>query len=184
MRYSDLKNALTQIGLDPLSIKIYLILISAKKQTGISDLANDLGVYRQKIYNALEELYKYNLVLRTAKFSRNIEAKSPRIVYSLLKKKQYEINKTTVTLKESLPDLITSFSSLGREPSVRIFDGTNKFIFLLATILDEISIDDQILSYNENNDFYKVVNYDYFFDIWIEKRVSKKIPIKILLNSD
>jgi hypothetical protein len=122
------------------------------------------------------------LVERENDFKRQIKVSSPAIVFTLLKQKQYEINRSVVDLQEELPHILANFFDQKTSLDVKVFDGENKFSYLLTTILDECADGVEMVSFNENNDIYNIINFKYFFDVWVEKRVSKRIFNKMLLH--
>ncbi len=58
-----------------------------------------------------------------------------------------------------------------------------KFTYLLTTILEECSDGVEMVSFNENNDIYSIIDAKYFFEIWVEKRIGKSIFNRILSHN-
>jgi sugar-specific transcriptional regulator TrmB len=181
MKNNKLNLALQKLGLDKLSISLYEILID-NPNCSVTELCTQTGQYRAKIYEALEELKTFGLVERENDFKRQIKVSSPTTVFTLLKQKQYEINRSVVDLQEELPYILANYFDQKSALGVKVFDGENKFTYLLTTILDECVDGTEMISFNENNDIYNIIDSKYFFDVWVEKRVAKKIFNRILLH--
>lgn len=176
MLSKNLKNALTELGLDIEAIKVYEQLLNLKNPT-ITEISGNIGTYRRKVYEVLENLFEIGLVEES-----RLIPKSPGIIATLLKAKQYKLNSSLVGFQDELPNILSNFFQQGRSPDIRVFDGLNKFLYLFNTILDEIENDQEILSFNEGDDLYEVLDLDYFFNFWIERRVQKGVRIKILAS--
>jgi len=178
MLSKNLKNAMTELGLDIEAIKVYEQLLTLKNPT-ITEISGNIGTYRRKVYEVLENLFEIGLVEES-----RLIPKSPGIIATLLKAKQYKLNSSLVGFQDELPNILSNFFQQGRSPDIRVFDGLNKFLYLFNTILDEIQINQEILSFNEGDDLYEVWDLDYFLNYWIQRRVKKGVNIRILANSD
>jgi sugar-specific transcriptional regulator TrmB len=176
-----IKKTLLEIGLSEMATKVYLQIYQNPKQN-ITEIAQNLGIYRRKIYESLDELEGLNLLGKSDQRYKEFRLKSPVFLKTMLKDKQHKLNKNLLDFEEVLPSLLTNFFEKGKIPEVRIFDQSNKFKYLFNTILDEIDPKDEILNYNEGDDFYKIVDIDYFFEVWVEKRIKKNIFIRVLAN--
>jgi sugar-specific transcriptional regulator TrmB len=181
MIYKNLTTSLEKLGLSKLSSDIYMELVSSP-DISISDLCLSTGQYRAKIYESYEELKAIGLIERNNDFTRKIVVKSPSVVTTLLKQKQFDITNSLVDLQAELPFILANISPSQKHLSIRVFEGTNKFNYLMTTILDECSEGEVMVSFNESDDLYEVIGNDYFFNIWIEKRIRKNIFNRILHN--
>jgi phage anti-repressor protein/predicted DNA-binding transcriptional regulator len=180
MNTKSIEKALLQLEISDLGIKTYILLCKTPG-INITQISIELGTYRQKIYEALDALAQVGLI---EKLGEKISLKSPVILKTLLKTKQYELNKATLDYEDTLPELLSNYFQEGKNPSIKIYDGTNKFRYLFNIILDELQAGGNILSYNEGDDLYESMDMDYYFNVWIPKRVGKNIFIKILANGD
>lgn len=183
MLQTKIIQAAVGLGLIEFEAKIYSLLIDLKNPT-ITQLCTQTGSYRRKVYEALERLTKVGLVEFASDYSRNIKVKSPIVLDTLLKSKQYELNKVSLNYQDLLPQLLTNFYTEGKEPQIQVFDGLNKFKYLFNTLLDRIPENIEMLSYNEGNDLYDILDLNYFLNIWVEKRIAKKVFAKVLANGD
>ncbi len=208
-----LQQILASLGLDLIQAQIYWQIYSNPKAS-VSDLANELGTYRKKIYEGLSALEKIGLLekiegngLNKTKSSvqnlpfanstnstsskveqRKIEpkikyqAKSPAIIQTLLKAKQHEASKFLLDFEDILPSLQTKFWESKVKSEVRIFNGENKFKYLLNTILLETEDYTEFLCFNEGEDLLNLFDADYFFQVWSPRRIAKNCFARILAN--
>ena len=181
MKNNKLHSALIGLGMDDLAANIYQALLD-RSDTSITQLCTQTGQYRAKIYTALESLKAIGLIERENDFKRQIKVSSPSTVFTMLKQKQYEVNRSVVDLETELPYILANYFDRKDTLDVKVFDGENKFTYLLTSILDECVDGTPMCSFNENNDIYNIVDAGYFFDVWIEKRITKKIFNRILLH--
>lgn len=175
--------AVVELGLSQFEAKIYAILVELKNPT-ITQLCIETGSYRRKVYEALEKLNGADLIEFASDYSRNIKVKSPVVLDTLLKSKQYELNKVSLNYQDLLPQLLTNFYTEGKEPAIQVFDGLNKFKYLFNTLLDQTPENIEMLSYNESQDLYDILDLPYFLNVWVEKRIAKKVFAKVLANGD
>lgn len=183
MNYKNLTQSLQKLELSSYAITIYLEVLS-KSNISISELCVITGQYRAKIYEAFEQLKQIGLIERDNDFTRKIVVKPPSVVATLLKQKQFELTNSLVDLEAELPYILANISQSQNSLSIRVFEGTNKFNYLMTTILDECSEGEEMISFNESDDLYDVIGANYFFEIWINKRIQKKIFNRVLVNSN
>ena len=161
--------------LDEFDAKTYIHLLETGDKN-ISNIALQLKTYRVKIYRSIEILKQRKLI------NDDLSAKSPRILNSLLKQKEYQLNSQYRKYREYLTSLADNFESPNKEIFSQTFVGVNQFVNLFVNLLDSIKEGAEMISYNEGNDLYQILDTDYFFEIWVQKRVAKKIFNRILVN--
>ncbi len=183
MKNNKLNKAMEKLGISPLGILVYTNLLD-NPEMSISDICTIAGQYRAKIYEALNELKVIGLIERENNYKRQIQVASPSTIFNLLKQKQYEINRSVVDLEQELPYILANYFDQKDNLDIKVFDGQNKFTYLLTSILDECVDGTEMISFNENNDIYDIIDSRYFFDVWVEKRVEKSIFNKILSHPD
>lgn len=181
MLQTKIIEAVIELGLSKFEAKIYALLIDLKNPT-VTQLCTQTGSYRRKVYEALEALNQAGLIEHRSDYSRNIKVKSPVVLDTLLKSKQYELNKVSLNYQDLLPQLLSNFYTEGKEPQIQVFDGLNKFKYLFNTLLDQVKNDTEMLSYNEGQDLYDILDLNYFLNIWVEKRIAKKVFARVLAN--
>jgi sugar-specific transcriptional regulator TrmB len=179
MKNTKLNKSMTKLGLSDLAIKIYEVLLD-NPDLSITEICTQTGQYRAKVYEGFEELKNIGLLERENNFKRVIKLSSPSTVFNLLKQKQYDINRSVVDLEQELPYILANYFDSKESLDIKIFDGQNKFVYLLTSILDECVDGTEMVSFNENNDIYDIIDSKYFFDVWVEKRIQKSIFNRIL----
>lgn len=175
--------AVIELGLTKFEAGIYILLLDQKTPT-ITELVTRTGTYRRKVYEALQRLNEMGLIEHQADYSREIVVMSPVVLDTLLKSRQYELNKVSLNYQDILPQLMTNYFSEGKVPQIQVFDGLNKFQYLFNTILDQTKDNTEMLSYNEGQDLYDILDLNYFLSVWVAKRVAKKVFARVLANGD
>jgi len=171
------------LGLDKFHSELYCELLELEEPT-IADLSRNLGVYRLKIYQGLEHLEKEDF-LEMVKTSLNedkisqIRLKSPGAIMAKLRHKKLEMERRTRDFEELMPELLGKYYQKNREPEVKIYTGKNQFYQLFNETL--IELNDEILILGEHEDFYNIVDFDYYYQNWCIPRAKKKIPVKVLV---
>ena len=183
MIQNTLHKSLAQIGLDDNQIKVYLLLLE-NNNFNVTDISRETGIGRNKIYDILKELAQLELIDHTKDFGRKILLKSPSIIGTLLKNQKYQVNHTINDFETILPNLITNYFETKVEPEIKIYEGVNKFVYLMNLILSESQDGEELLSFNESQDLWNIMDYKYFESVWINGRVRKNIFAKILLRND
>jgi sugar-specific transcriptional regulator TrmB len=178
-----LQLVLEQLNLGELSIKIYQLLLQ-NPEMNVSNLASKLGVYRLKVYNALDELQKAELILKSEDCNRKIELEPPAKIITKLKLKENNLNRINADFEEILPQLQSQYYSSTRLPITKIYEGKKQFLQIFHQILEESSRGDEILVISEGEDFYKFVDFEYFDTNWMQPRIKKGVFVKILTRAD
>jgi sugar-specific transcriptional regulator TrmB len=170
------------LGLDQFHSELYAKLLESDEPT-IADLTRDLGVYRLKIYQGLEKLEEMGFVElddnkgKTDKISE-IKMVSPGSVLAKLRHKKLEMERRTRDFEDLMPELLGKYYQKERVPEVRIFKGQGQFYQIFNQSLTEIS--DEILILGEHEDFYDIIDYEYYKNHWCLPRVEKKIKTRVL----
>ena len=170
------------LGLDQFHSELYAKLLESNEPT-IADLTRDLGVYRLKIYQGLEKLEEMGFVEFGDKKGKSdkiseIKIVSPGTVLAKLRHKKLEMERRTRDFEDLMPELLGKYYQKNREPEVKIFKGQGQFYQIFNQSLTEIS--DEILMIGEHEDFYDIIDYDYYYNNWAIPRVQKQIPVRIL----
>ena len=178
-----LSNTLQKLGLSPLAIQVYETLVKLP-DANIKQIADKIGVYRLKIYQALDELVEIGLIVRGEDYSRIIELSPPSKLMTIVRMRETEMNRTAEDLSKILPDLQSQYYSKGREPITKIYQGKKEFTQIFHQILEETKSGDEMLIFSEGQDFYDIIDIEYFKENWLKPRVKKNVFVKILLRSD
>jgi len=120
----ELKNLLTKIGLTQNESKCYLSLIE-KGPLNIQELSRRTNIHRVNIYQVIDGLEVKGCVNYSVKnkYRKKVIPASPRHLVEIVNKKQRELKKVELKLKDTLPELLGSFKHAGESPAVRFFEG-------------------------------------------------------------
>jgi len=174
-----LEKSLKELGLSNFQIQLYSLLIK-KEDLNIMQLAKELGVYRLKVYDALEELRQLNLIQKESNYSRKITVEPPSKIVNLLKRKESELSQLNLSLSEYLPTLQNEYYSSRKQPVIKVYEGKTQFINIFHQVLEELEVDDEILILGEGQDFYDIIDFEYYFSTFREDRIKKEIKAKVL----
>jgi sugar-specific transcriptional regulator TrmB len=178
-----LQLVLEQLNLSELAIKVYQLLLH-NPELNVSNLATKLGVYRLKVYNALEELQKAELIVQSEDYNRKIELEPPAKIITKLKLKENNLNRINSDFEEILPQLQSQYYSSTRLPITKIYEGKKQFLHIFHQILEESSKGDEILIVSEGEDFYDFIELDYILENFMKPRVKKGVYVKALIESN
>ena len=178
-----LVSTLQKLGFSPLAIQVYEIL-AQNPDYNIKQISDKVGVYRLKIYQALDELTEAELVVRGGDYTRKIEISPPSKLLTILQYRETQMNRAADDLAKALPDLQSSYYSSGREPITKIYQGKREFAQIFHQILDETNRGEEMLIFSEGQDFYDIINIEYFIENWMKPRIKKGVFVKILVRSD
>lgn len=153
-------------------------LLTKSKTPNISQLAQDLAVHREKIYQALDFLQTLGLVYKSKDYSREIEIISPSQILTLLKVKRGKTDRLSEDLSKVLPDLLIGFENQRRSPTLKLYEGTEQFMGVYDQFILEAK--DEILCYVHPDYFLGIVDKDYL-KYWSKRRIAKNIQIRMLI---
>lgn len=177
-----LQLVLEQLELGELEIQIYQLLLQ-HPELNVTDLAKKTGVYRLKVYNALDNLQKAELIVQTEDYNRKIELEPPAKIITKLKFKENNLSRINSDFEQLLPELKSQYYSSARQPIAKIYEGKKEFLQIFHQILEECSPGDLIHIIAEGMDFYKIVDFDYIIENFMKPRVKKGVTIKVLIDS-
>ena len=181
MKNTTLRESLSFIGLNDLSVKVYEILLDSPA-SNITEISREAGIGRNKVYEIIDDLSTFGLLEYGKNQDRKIKLTSPSVISTLLKSKKYQLNHALSNFEEILPSLTTNYFETKKEPAIKLFEGVNKFVYLMNQILIESEDGSELLSFNEGQDLWDIVDFEYFRTVWIEKRITKNIFAKIILQ--
>jgi sugar-specific transcriptional regulator TrmB len=158
-------------------------LILQDRNLSISQLAQKLTTNRMFIYRNLEVLENKGLLEKRNAWEKGFKPTNPSIVASLLKQKQLELNKAITNFDQYLPEILTNWYSF-LEPTFKTYDSKDKFWLLFNTLIDKAPENSIIYEIGSGQDFYNIVDLDYWDNVWRPKRLKKNISGRILARND
>lgn len=178
---TQLSKILSQINLDEKQAAVYEIILLDKAIT-IAEICRKLGTNRIFVYRTIEELVKIGLLESVERNKEGFQITNPNIVLSLLQQKQFESNKAVSDFQEYLPEILTNWYGYN-QPVFKTFTGKDKFLLLFNNLLEVIPKNSTIYMFGEGSDFHSVVDLNYWENVWLPKRVHKKILALVLSSS-
>ncbi|MBI2564389.1 helix-turn-helix domain-containing protein [Candidatus Woesearchaeota archaeon] len=168
-KYSEV---LKEFGLSENEVKVYITLLKTG-ESGVQNLAKNAGLPRTTTYHLLESLSQKGLVSHIDKNKiRYFQAANPKIIPEILEEQKKHI-------KEIIPELLTIAETFTEKPKVEVYEGIKG----IKTILeDTLETKKEILHYGDIISLQNSLKY--IFPQFINKRVEKKIPIKILCKKE
>ncbi|MEK6884849.1 MAG: helix-turn-helix domain-containing protein, partial [Nanoarchaeota archaeon] len=170
MKIEELTKTLEDLDLSKKEATIYLNLLELG-QSNVTRLSYKSGINRITAYHILSSLSHKGLVTSTKKDKiQNFQAVEPKRLIEILKEKQEKI-------ESILPELENLKKSVGKRPSVELFEGAKGISALLDDILNTKN---EILSYGNYEISKKLIEYQ---SLHFKKvRISKKIRLKAVVN--
>jgi sugar-specific transcriptional regulator TrmB len=176
-----LAKSLFEIGLDRIEVEMYLLLVH-NPQITITDICKSLGINRVRGYEILEELHTRDLIILTKDKRTKIKIQPPSKILDTLKINEGRTRRIASELGGILPDLMTGIYGKERLPYLKVYSGQYQLVDLFETILDETQGDLPLLSFGEDEDFYRLFGQGYFED-WIIRRVKMGLRAKVIARS-
>ena len=177
MSQAILIKALQELGLPEFEAKTY-ILLTQIEDLNIAQMAKSLNTNRVRIYEALKRLEAAEIYFK--KGVGDFDILPPSSILARLRHQQTESNRLIDDLNDALPALITSYYNTSKQPSVKIYEGKDRFVKLILEIVDEVEAGDEFLWLAEGEEFYQIIDADYFNSELSKRRAHKQVPSRIL----
>ena len=174
-----LESALKELGLTDFESQLYQLLIKSK-DLNVAKLAQKLGVYRLKIYDGIKRLESLDLLKKDEDSSKQIYLEPPSKILTNLKRKEIQISTLSQNLEEYLPQLQNEYYSNRRDPLVKIYEGKSQFLQIFHQVLDEMQSGQELKIIGEGQDFYNIIDFEYYYNTWRPARIAKQITSKVL----
>lgn len=152
--------------------KVYVALLELGEGTVI-DVAKKTGLKRTTVYNLIPEMVRSGLVkviLKNKK--RYFFVEDVRVLQKQAEEKQRKVSKL-------LPELEALHNILPSKPKITYFEGEGGLKELYWDTLNSSKAGEIIYAYTGMKDFYKIFPVD-FAEEYIEERLKRKIPIKVI----
>lgn len=167
---SIIEEILQELRISIIGSQVYFLLLT-NPNYNISNIAKELNVHRQKIYDSLEELASKEIV----KDSKII---SPAQVYAMFNQKQADLKNKAVLMETVLPEFLNYYYSQSKSPFVEIFEGKDQFLQLFYKIANETQ--SELLSIGNIGKFIEMVGLENTHRL-IKIRQKNKIVAKMLM---
>ena len=163
----------TELGLSITDGQVYFGLLQ-HQNLSLTELAKLVQISRVTLYDSFKCLEKAGMV---SKYGSKYLPQSPRKLSGMLDQKRETIAKLDETFSTFIPELMGSYYQNKPKPAVQFFEGKIQYRLVADQILD--SHPNEILLVGNDREFAELIGWEYF-DRWITRRVTMKIPFKAL----
>ena len=164
------ENILQNYGLSRKEAKVYIACLELGSAS-VQKIARKSGLARSTVYEVLDDLNNQNFVNSFRR--KHVKYYSPEDPAQVIKLAQVKVD----AMRDVLPQLNAMYGQAKDRPTVRFYQGKDGMKIILEEILDEA---DELLSFSSAEDLFRELG-DYF-DKFVESRVKKKIPARVILN--
>lgn len=170
-----MKNRLIELGYTEREAELYLALLSIGETT-IGPLERRLGLHKQIIYNALEDMKRNGLATVTVKNGRkHFRAADPDTLLEKNARRQELIE----TL---LPDLYAHAGATSGGNEIRLYEGEDAFRAFLLKMIKKTPRESVVPILGAGGDaFLKITKKKAFFERYENLRKDKKISHRLLM---
>lgn len=175
-----LDKTLEEIGLSATEKTFYRSVLQSKEPL-VAEIVKLSGLQRPTAYQALKKLkHRGLLTTDTKRYNQRVTAISPTKLIQLVSKKQRDIRKLELKLKEHQSALQKSFHSSFYPSVVQQFEGTEKYRELGELTL---TCKSKVIRYLGNiDDYLEVVGEEYDRNEYLPERLARGIRLRIICN--
>lgn len=173
---------LTDIGLTKSEISVYFALLDLGSST-TGPIIKKAGIASGKAYLILDKLIMKGLVTHVIKSgTKYYQAKDPERLLDYLRDKESELKDKKDKLREILPKIRAKYDNEKYKPIAEVYEGVKGFKTFYDWSLNQLKSGDSIDILGVPLEGTTRFN-DYFIN-WNQRRIEKKIKMKIIYNSD
>ena len=170
MRYQELEH----VGLSPNESKCYIALLDTGSASA-NEISRKSGVHRVAVYDALRGLREKGFVSQILKANKLLfEASSPRKINDILEEKKRTLEET----RKLIPELLLKYSSAKEKQEVHNYKGVAGLKTVFQNMLTSTT---DILDFGAEFKIKEVLKY--YYKQWDDKRVKKRISMRIVANA-
>lgn len=171
-----IRDALSDLGLNEKETRFFLTNYQSGAST-INDIAKIARIERSTAYLTAQTLLNRGLIVEDFKrYKKTIMTVEPKTLLRMLLAKHRQIGRHEQALQENLPELQALHQATAIRPKVRTYEGTKG---LLAVWRDILADSQEVLLWT-NQETENNVFSDKYHSLFIEERVRKKIPMRVL----
>lgn len=171
-----ISDTLVQLGLSHKET-VFMLACYELGETSLSAIAKKARLERSTTYLIAQELTEKGFLKQNlTRYRKNIVAIEPKTLLRMLAAKQRTIRRQEMELEEKLPELQAYYKTSKIQPSVKVFQGNSA----LHTIWEDVlTAEKEILLWTNQQTESKFFSKE-FHEKFIQERVRKKIPIRVL----
>lgn len=171
-----IEDTLILLGLSRLEVRFFKSCFILGNPT-ISQVIKHARMERSTGYLVVQNLIEKKLIFEDYKeYKKRIRTCDPSQILRMISAKQRSIGKKELELKEKLPELQANFTTNNIRPRVQVFEGIKGLLSIWNDILSENKEIFLWTNQEEEKKFFPA----YYHQQFIEERVKKQIPIKVL----
>lgn len=168
--------ALQQLGCTDKHIRFYRACLELGSGT-LMEVAKKARLQRSTAYLIADELVNMGLVAEDHKaYKKSFIAAEPDYLLQKLEAKHRQIGRSSLALKDALPDLRAQHKATTTRPRVRTYEGRQG---LLAVWKDILSEQQEVLLWTNQASEANVFGQE-THDLFIQERIAHNIPIRVL----
>jgi sugar-specific transcriptional regulator TrmB len=171
-----MKEELKKFGLTENESKVYLALVELGEDTA-TPIKNKTDLHTSRVYEALNSLIEKGLVSYFMKNNvKQFKAQNPDVMFDILDDKREQ-------LLNVIPQIKALSSQKKSSYSVSLYEGYKAFKQLYDHLLFKLTSKDELLvlgAQQESQHFLGVT----FFKQYTQRRIQKKIKMRLLFNHD
>jgi hypothetical protein len=164
-----------ELGLSEISCEVYQFFLFNPKRS-ITDCAKDLSIHRRQVYEGISELIRYKLATHQ---NKKIIVEPISVLNSLLDYQSLRLNTKSKELRELAPR-IEEQTYFMRDSVVQIFSRKKEYLDIYHRIINEAGEGSEIIAFGVSENFYGLIDFDYFDRNYVPIRLSKNINLKLI----
>ncbi len=175
---------LTHLGLTQNESEIYLFLLQNGLMSG-NQIYSQLNLDKSSCYRSLQRLIQQNLVFKTGEErNQQFAANDYSVVLDLFEQKKSEIGLAKNEMSVVFANLQSYYESHYKRHNVTIFQGDDAYYrWMMARLSPETTIIREIAERELVEPIIGSSIYEAYMNDYIQKRVARKIPIKVLIST-
>lgn len=172
----SLTTALTQLGCSDKHVRFYRASLELGTAT-LLEIAKKARLQRSTAYLVADGLVEMGLVNEDHKaYKKSFIAAEPDYILQKLEAKHRQLGRSSMALKEALPDLRAQHRATTTRPRVCTYEGRQGLIAVWKDILSE---QQEVLLWTNQATESKVFGSE-THDQFIKERIARNIPIRVL----
>ena len=173
---------LKKVGLTDGEVKVFTAL-NILGETTVGPITKESGVSKSKIYDILEKLISKGLAGYVFKDkSKHFFVNSPTTLIDYIAKKENELKQTKKEVENIIPQLLAQRNSQNTQRVAEIYEGFRGLKTIREELLNEMDEKDTLLVMGAPTIANEL--WEHWLLNFHKVRISKKIGMKILYNSD
>jgi hypothetical protein len=173
--YDIFSSIFAELGISKLACDVYQFFLFNPEMT-ITECAKDLNLQRLKVYQLIDELRYFKLASHQDK---KVIVEPPSALTALLEYQSLKLTTKAHELQQIIPQ-IEEENVFFKDSVVQVFSRKGEFLDIFHRVITEAKAGDELLSYGSVDDFYGIIDLDYFLKYFISARLKKNIFTRMI----